>query len=109
MFGFQPIAFGKIPSGGGSCSPIDLTNADFISLGVWNLGVYISYDFNVFNSGSPATGWTIDFVPSGMTFNTSTGIMSGTPDDPGQWTVNFGATNSCTTGYVGAYTEININ
>jgi hypothetical protein len=50
-------------------------------------------------SGSPTTYTVSDFLPSGITFNTSTGVLSGSLEYSASVTILLGATNAVGTGY----------
>jgi hypothetical protein len=61
------------------------------------VGTSVSYQLTA--SGSPTTYTVSDFLPSGLTFNTSTGVLSGSLGTSGSMTILLGATNGVGTGY----------
>ena len=75
-----------------SASPESVTittvNSD-IPIGYVNVRGY-SYKFEATASST----WSMDVVPSGLTFNTSSGRLSGTPAQAGDFVVNVTATDS---------------
>src|SRR4029077_4450402 len=53
----------------------------------------------LFNTNQNPDTFGANFLPSGLTINTTNGNVTGTPTGPGQWTVTLSATNRWGTGY----------
>lgn len=47
----------------------------------------------LFNTNGNPDSFSANFLPPGLTINTTNGNVTGTPTDPGQWTVTLTATN----------------
>ena len=69
----------------------DHTNA------VLSTGVPCSLLFNT-NQHPDSFGVLGNWLPHGLSINTTNGNITGTPSDPGSWTVTLTATNQCGTG-----------
>ncbi len=50
-----------------------------------------------FNAGNPGTTWSVIYgsLPPGMSLNTSTGVISGTPNTTGSYESHIYGANSC--------------
>lgn len=77
---------------GGQTVPI-ITNASLTASG----RVGTPFSFAITASGSP-TSYTASPLPAGLSINTSTGVITGTPTTAGTTAVQLGATNSIGTG-----------
>jgi len=51
------------------------------------------------NTNHNPTSFGVNFLPDGLSINTTNGNITGIPTSPGQWTVTPSATNNCGTGY----------
>lgn len=97
MFGFQPIAFkNNIVISPPACIPVNFTITPPVF--VVTVGEYDVIDLNIYNTGGTATSWliTLGSIPPGMTLNTSTGIISGTPTTESNYSTFINASNECT-------------
>jgi len=113
MFGFQPIAPGHdeqtttTTTTTAGCTPVDIPfppSMQFLSVGV---PYYL--DLNSYNTGGPATSWSYSYMPPGLTMNTSTGVISGTPTTAGASQSMIDATNACTSSPVQFFLDWDIS
>ncbi|HMG81657.1 MAG TPA: putative Ig domain-containing protein, partial [Ferruginibacter sp.] len=68
------------------------------------VGTAFTYTISATNA---PTGYTATPLPAGLSFNTTTGVLSGTPTTVGTTTVNISATNSSGTGNGTAVITVN--
>lgn len=90
MFGL-PVFMG--PNSDSGCSPVDIAGASppqYLTVGV----PYV-HDLNQYNTGGPATDWSVDTLPAGLSLNLSTGIISGTPTSDGYISSQVTGLNEC--------------
>lgn len=100
MFGFQPV-----PPGGSVSAPVctPITISPFLSDFLLEINNYWSYDLNGFlTAGTDPKTWSVSNLPTGLSYNSSTGVISGTPTAAGGWNVIFYVSNACTDPAVGA-------
>ncbi|BDI32088.1 hypothetical protein CCAX7_41390 [Capsulimonas corticalis] len=92
--GTEPITINATTtgSGGGGPSQPAITSASTAS---GTVGTAFSYQITASNS---PTSYSASGLPSGLSVNTSTGLISGTPTATGTSTVTLGATNAGGTG-----------
>lgn len=88
MYAFQPIAFSRVEAA--TCPP----NFGLISSEFSFVDQVISLDFAAYNNGCTATSWSATGLPTGLSINTSTGLISGICGSVGSFTPNVVATNS---------------
>lgn len=55
---------------------------------------YSAYTTTLTVSGNPAGTWTNTALPAGMSFNTTTGVLSGAPRTAGDFSITFGFTQT---------------
>lgn len=108
-------AYMPVPDSNGTCcdcsvrvSPCDPCCAlPVITSGAMSNGqCSVGYSYDIIATGSP-TSYGATGLPSGLSVNTSTGHISGTPHDYGFFSVTISATNSCGTTYAGRGLTIN--
>ena len=89
---------------GTGSAPLSITINPVISAPVITSGtsangsVGSAFNYQISASNSPATYAATDLYPPGLTINTSTGLISGTPNTPGTYTCTLSASNSGGTG-----------
>jgi type II secretory pathway pseudopilin PulG len=49
----------------------------------------------LFNTNHNPTSFSASFLPAGLAINTTNGNITGTPSDPGQWTITLTCSNGC--------------
>ncbi len=76
-------------SGGGSTQTAPQITSSAVTSGV--LGQLYSYDVNA--SGNPTPTYSLTTFPSGMTINSTTGLINWTPGSTGNFNVNVRASN----------------
>lgn len=100
MFGFQPSPqFGGASGSGWIDGPPTCTAVNMTSNPQYHtpmIGVFFSLNCNQYNSGGAATSWSVDVLPPGLSLNTSSGVVSGTPTTSGSTSSQLPATNACT-------------
>jgi hypothetical protein len=90
-----PVTFTASPATGGPAGPPSITSALTAS---GTMGSSFSYQITATNS---PTSYGALVLPVGLSFNTVTGLISGTPTVSGATTVSLSATNSAGTGTAG--------
>ena len=97
-------------SAGGSTPSISLNSSSNVvkqSAGTMAGWVGASLSYQIVASGGP-TSYGASNLPAGLSVNTSSGVISGTPTTAGKWTATVSATNSSgTTGTGALYITIN--
>jgi len=90
--------------GGTGTSPLTITinpPAPVISSASTASGVSgTAFSYQIAASNSPTTYSVTGYLPNGLSVNTSTGLISGTPTQTGGYTVTLGATNVTGTGTI---------
>lgn len=110
MFGFQPMFFNH-NSGPSGCAPGD--DVDFTAAGSSlsqdaYVGFSFSFDLNSLNSGGPAVLWGLSSLPPGLSLNTVTGIITGTPTTDGFYSMTVSAKAACSLDFVTETFSINV-
>lgn len=88
--------------GGGCCDDCAVDDACkakpvVTSTTFYPMSVGTPYSFGPFGTNSP-TSWACGALPPGLTFNSGTGVISGTPTTIGTTDTIYSATNACGTG-----------
>lgn len=100
MFGFQPIAPGRdhvsstTSTTTSGCTPVDFPFSP--PMQYLSVGVPFYLDLNTYNTGGPGDNWSYTYLPPGLTMNTTTGVISGTPTSAGSSQSIIDVTNACT-------------